>query len=249
MRQQFETVRAKFGHSGNKGTNTEAILRDFLREYLPRRYDIGTGEIMDSGGRRSAQTDVVIVTGDHPFTFTQHQPGLFFVEGVLAAGEVKSLLTSEHLANSIANAVRLRGLKPRPTGMKMIWTMNASDNKRFGNSPACFLFAFESQLSLHKIHEQLSTQTQRSLDAAFVFNQGVVLDLGDGGGLVRFDRSDGGVVQGWCQVEGANVLAFLLLWLSALPDIQHGGSILPRYLLQALFPSNDPNISINEIKL
>ncbi len=75
------------------------------------------------------------------------------------------------------------------------------------------------------------------------------MDLADGCGLIRFDRSDGGTVQGWCQIQGANVLAFLLLWLSALPDIQHGGSILPRYLLQALFPAKEPSISLNEPKL
>jgi len=50
MRQKFEVVRSKFEHSGNKGTNTEAILREFLRSYLPRRYGVGHGEIVDSLG-------------------------------------------------------------------------------------------------------------------------------------------------------------------------------------------------------
>ena len=65
MRHKFEVVRSKFENSGNKGTNTEAILREFLRSYLPRRYGVGHGEIVDSLGGRSAQTDIVIVTDEH----------------------------------------------------------------------------------------------------------------------------------------------------------------------------------------
>jgi hypothetical protein len=93
MRAKLAEVRASLSHAGSKGSQVEEIWRAFLREYLPRRLDVGYGEIIDSHDNRSSQTDIVIVNEDHPFTFTRDQPGLFFIEGVSAVGEVKTRLT------------------------------------------------------------------------------------------------------------------------------------------------------------
>lgn len=82
MRARLDEIRATYEHAGDKGASVEDSFRTFLREYLPRRLDIGHGEIIDTENRRSKQTDIVIVTEDHPLTFTPSAPGLFFIDGV-----------------------------------------------------------------------------------------------------------------------------------------------------------------------
>ncbi len=246
MRHKFEVVRSKFEHGGNKGTNTEAILREFLRSYLPRRYGVGHGEIVDSLGGRSSQTDIVVVTDEHPFTFPVDEPGLFFVEGVFAVGEVKSVLTSQELDKAIANALRFRELKCAPRGITLLLrSMNKSDQKRFVGNPPYFLFAFESQITRETIVKRLVAQNRRSIDAVFILNQGLILDLGDGKGDLQVVKPDGTTFSGWHDIGGANILACLLLWLSGMPDVQHQGSILSEYLLAALKSSNSTEQSIS----
>src|SRR4051812_27988330 len=100
--------RPKFQHSTLKGGAVENADRDFLRSFVPRRLAIGTGEVIDHNGNRSAQTDVVVANEDHPFTFTGDDPGLFFIEGVSAAGEVKSVLTTQHMASTIEASRRFK---------------------------------------------------------------------------------------------------------------------------------------------
>jgi hypothetical protein len=116
----LEEIRISYNHPGVKGIHAEDLIRDFLREYLPRRLEVGHGEIIDTheqsyhpidAGGRSAQTDIVI-TEEHPFTFTRDRPGLFFVEGVRCVGEVKTILNSQELKSSLMNACKVKRLKP-----------------------------------------------------------------------------------------------------------------------------------------
>ena len=229
MRHKFEVVRAKFEHSGNKGTNTETILREFLRSYLPRRYGVGHGEVVDSQKNRSTQTDIVIVTDEHPFTFTADEPGLFFVEGVFALAEVKSVLTSQELDKTIVNALKFRDLKCASRGLVVLLrSMNESDHNRFVGNPPYFLFAFESQITKETIAKRLIAQGKRSIDAVFILNQGAILDFGDGKGELQLKNPDGTTIPGWHDIGGSNALACLLLWLSGMPDAQHTTSILSK---------------------
>ena len=234
MRVQLEEVRETFKNSGNKGTGAEVILRDFVRSYLPRRFEIGHGEIIDSQGRRSKQSDLVIVTDDHPFSFTADQPGLFFVEGVFAVGEIKSVLTSDEFTDAMEKAGKFRELKPAAPGFKLIWGGNKSDGKRFASDGApYFLFAFESQLTIETIFHRLKAQTKRSLDAVFILDRGTLIDNGDGEGFLKQGNPDGVTVKGWASLENSSTLACFLLWLSMMPYVRHSGSILPNYLLAA----------------
>jgi hypothetical protein len=66
MKAKLDEIRATFAQSGDKGSSVEDSFREFLRQYLPRRLEIGQGEIIDSRGERSKQTDIVIVNEDHP---------------------------------------------------------------------------------------------------------------------------------------------------------------------------------------
>lgn len=60
MRTDFEAT-AQITHNGNKGMSREAILRSFLTGgRLPKRFGIGTGEIIGQANDTSRQCDIVI---------------------------------------------------------------------------------------------------------------------------------------------------------------------------------------------
>ena len=60
MTQDFESISSQIHHSGSKGEVREEILKRFLKDYLPKKYSVSSGEIIDIEGNVSNQCDVVI---------------------------------------------------------------------------------------------------------------------------------------------------------------------------------------------
>jgi hypothetical protein len=241
MRSQLEKARTRFTHPVDKGSSAEESFRSFLREYLPRRLAIGNGEVVDSNERRSAQVDVVIVSEDHPFTFTENLPGLFFVEGVTGAGEVKSLLTRDHLEQAINNSRKFKQLSI-DIGAGTIVRASPEDLKRYYEHPPYFLFAYESQLSIQTIFQRLQQEENTDgsartdlLDAVYVLGKGWLVNFGDGKGSFQFISSEKESLAGWQGANSEDVLLPLMAWLShVMPRFQRYLPILNKYLI----PSN-----------
>jgi hypothetical protein len=243
MRARLDEIRATFAQSGDKGSSAEDSFREFLRKYLPRRLAVGHGEVVDLEGRRSRQTDVVIVTEDHPFTFTPDQAGLFFIEGVCGAGEVKTTLTGAELDKALRNSRRFKGLESQPlTGLTY---SSPSDQERFCRCPPWFLLAFDSQLSLGRILEKTvqftvdrGLQATGLLDAVFILGRGWVMNFGDGQGSLQFRTPDGESVRGWVEKESDSVLFDLLGWLSiAMPRMVRLDPVLAPYMVRTSLDS------------
>ena len=104
----LEESRASFRHAGLRGGGVEASFREFLDSRLPRYLEVGTGEVIDTKDTRSGQTDVIIANEDQPIRSDRHDPTVFLIEGVAAAAEVKSRLTTSELDDSIAKGQSLR---------------------------------------------------------------------------------------------------------------------------------------------
>ena len=238
MKQKLEEIRATFAQSGNKGTSVEDLFRSFLREYLPRRLEVGHGEIVDPNKLRSKQTDVVIVNEDHPFTFTPDLPGLFFIEGVCAAAEIKTNLTSTELEKAIKNSCQFKQLEIKPSKGEMVHS-NPSDLDRFYKYPPWFLLSFESSLTLSSIKDRIkeyvkhnTVKANRLMDAVFVLGSGWVINFGDGKGSFQFRTPQGKSVEGWVCKNSNSVLFDLLGWLSiVMPKMIRFEPILAKYIL------------------
>lgn len=238
MKAKLEEARATFDHPGDKGTSVEDSFRVFLRQYLPGRLEVGHGEIIDTNEIRSKQTDVVIVNEDHPFTFTPDLPGLFFIEGVCAAGEVKAILTSGALESALKNSCQFKQLRMRPAKGNMIHT-NPSDRDRFYKCPPWFLVALESQLDLAGVQKKIrqfgegnTVEVNRLADAVFILDRGWVINFGDGQGSFQFRTPEGKSVQGWAWKDSDSVLFDLLRWLSVvMPRVIRYAAILTHYTM------------------
>jgi hypothetical protein len=236
MLAKLAQARDRFEHRGDRGTaGAEVPFREFLREYLPRSHEVGHGEIVDAEGRISTQTDVVVVDPDHPFTFTPSDPGLFFIDGIAAAGEVKSVLTTSELETTLKNSARFKELTPQHYKGTMI-VSNSSDIPRFYDRRPYFLIAFESQLKTEtiaaKIHEfQQENPGVPLLDGVFALGRGWVVDFGDGNGAFQFRLDDGHSVPGWVWRDVPEVLFDFFVWLSIVtPRFVRFEAVLTKYL-------------------
>jgi hypothetical protein len=244
LAQDLKKARSKFDQSGNKGDAAEQALRSVLRDFLPRsHHDIGHGEIIDCWGRRSRQTDVVITNADQPLAFPDNLAGLFLIEGVAAAGEVKSVLTTTELDKALDASRQFKTLTVMhaPGSLTM---SSLPDLNRFGDHPPWFLFAFESELAIKTIYERLvkvsgtgPTTDTKLLDAVFVLGKGYLVNLGDGKGTLQVGSRDRPRT-GWVYTEDPTTTMHLLAWLCIVAPRQWRATpVLTSYIL----PSSPPD--------
>jgi hypothetical protein len=99
-------------HAGTKGAVNEDNWIHVFREYLPKRYEVGTGIIIDSRGERSQQIDIVIF--DKHFTPTlldQQRHRYIPAEAVYAVFEAKPHFDKSYLEYAGEKAASVRSLK------------------------------------------------------------------------------------------------------------------------------------------
>lgn len=83
-------------HPGELGRDREKVIRAFLRKHLPKRFTVSTGFVFDATGKVSEQIDVIIADAlVCPVFKTAGGVRFFPCEAVVAAGQVKSSMTSE----------------------------------------------------------------------------------------------------------------------------------------------------------
>jgi hypothetical protein len=103
-------------HPGLVGTVRQLFINDLLTPLMPDGVHIGTGKITDSEGRLSAETDIIVYDRRSvpPLMYDQ-KLGVFPIESVYYAIEVKSTLTSAEFESSIEKGRKLRALRgPQP---------------------------------------------------------------------------------------------------------------------------------------
>lgn len=186
LRADSELVSAIATHGGEIGSAREEIIRQVLFKILPPQFEIGTGEIIDSGGARSKQIDIVIARKDFPALALPSGAKIFLIESVLATIEVKSTLTKQSLHEALDNCASVarlipnvvagtmdrlaseRGLKKSSPGS---WTHdNPMETARFEllARPPSYIFGFRGYESLSKdfataIVEWAESQEQLSM--------------------------------------------------------------------------------------
>ncbi|TGK89986.1 hypothetical protein EHQ23_02395 [Leptospira bourretii] len=120
-------------HSGMTGTIREFGIGKFLEKYLPENWNFGKGKIIDSSGTISPEIDLIIYnkTNLSPRMYRDKE-GIFPIECVLYAFEIKSTSSKANLLKSVENFHQLKTLK--------------STSKRFGNI-RCVYFAYSTDIT------------------------------------------------------------------------------------------------------
>jgi hypothetical protein len=182
---------------------------------------------------KPGQIDVIIIDDRHPRFVAPSEPATYFIEAILSAGEIKSVLTSQHLRLALEKAARFKTLIPTFGQGDMIFS-NPSDKERFVNRRAYYLFAYESALSLEGIIAgieafvvEIGAGQTGCLDAIFCLDRGCLINLGDGTGSLKMGH-EGNIISGWAQPDGRHSF---ISWLSVtMPTMISFHSILPHYV-------------------
>ena len=92
-------------HSTIFGVHNETILIDFLRRYLPSRFTVSQGQVVDPLGHLSPQCDIIIhdQTTYPPAMIFANGAKVVYVHAAFAVIEVKTTLTTGELSESIEN--------------------------------------------------------------------------------------------------------------------------------------------------
>lgn len=98
-------------HHGMAGNIREILLTGVILPLLPDGFRAATGKILDRAGKLSAQTDIIIYNKSRfsPLLFDE-KTGIFPIDSVYYAIEVKSTVTATEVRNAIAKGQSLRSL-------------------------------------------------------------------------------------------------------------------------------------------
>jgi hypothetical protein len=131
-----------------KGRAREIFVSDLLRPFISPNIDICTGIVIDSANNHSKQIDVILFNKRiiPPFLLKEGE-GIIPYESVLSTIEVKSKLDREEVLNSVQNARSVKTLEPFFAEIKSSGTSK--------NSPACYIFSFDSDLKEKTEYERL----------------------------------------------------------------------------------------------
>lgn len=108
----FDQIQAQIKHAGERGEQRERALRAFLAKYLPKKYSLGTGHVIDRKGNISKQCDIVIYDAFNcPLLLAEEGYQLFPIEAVFGVIEVKSVFDATTIAESVQSIQSVKRLE------------------------------------------------------------------------------------------------------------------------------------------
>ena len=111
LRSEVDEINNLLHHQGVKGEGNETALRDLLTKFIPKRFGVGTGVVIDRQGAQSRQCDIIIYdTLLYPSLLSLTNVHLFPVDIVSAIIEVKTTLTSSSALEAQQNIVSVKQL-------------------------------------------------------------------------------------------------------------------------------------------
>lgn len=181
----------RIAHRGTQGSVREAFTKAFLRRYIPRRFELGSGVSIDSTGKQSGQIDIAVFdTWFAPTLLTSEDQHLIPIENLYAVIEVKSRLDTAGIAQAAGQLKAIRKLKRVYYDAEKGFTTIQAD------VVSC-LFAFDGP-QLKSIVSALEecyvrTPARDQIHSVYVLGKGVVV-RGAAEGLTPFKSSS----RKWC---------------------------------------------------
>jgi hypothetical protein len=112
LSQQLEISSHSITNNGVRGDVNEQLFIDVLRRYLPRRYGVEQGIVIDSNGSTSDQIDIVIYDQQYtPPLLKQMSHRYILAEAVYGVLEVKPALNRDYLIYAAQKAESVRRLE------------------------------------------------------------------------------------------------------------------------------------------
>lgn len=143
----FEQARV-YGQGGDIGDSREDALVHFLRDRLPSRFAVVSGEVVDMNGNQSGQTDIIIYDSDLTAPLLAHGKGnvLLPAEALLATVEVKSKVTAGEITKSVNGIKKIHALRPWDAPYGLVSGTNGSTTDPGLPRILTTVFAYKSDL-------------------------------------------------------------------------------------------------------
>lgn len=147
IRLKLQGIREAFSgvHEGEKGRSNEQVLGAFLREFLPGKYSIGDGFVVDSHGGVSKQCDLILHDRlFNPELFALGPANFYPVEVVYATVEVKTSLDRRAIEDVAEKVRSVKGLQYE----RMSFSHPTESGLAFGMTkpPVALMFAYENKI-------------------------------------------------------------------------------------------------------
>ena len=175
LRQDFEEIQNNNPHAAESGAEAELILKAFLKDRLPRRFDIETGLVVGQDGTVSRQTDLIIFDALNSPVYRKG-PKIHILprDNVAAVIEVKSKLNKDQLKDAAKKIASVKTLRPTPiTNIDQPVTFS---DMIMTNTLGC-VFAFDSYTSLVALADNLK-EINSEYDSSDWIDLVVILDKG-----------------------------------------------------------------------
>lgn len=108
----YDDEMKRYKHPGEFGVYREAICKRFLRFFIPSKFEIHNGFLINSDNERSSQCDIVIFdSSSTPFIQSPDFQRFYPVQTVVSVGEVKSIMSKSEFKtaiNKLANVKKMR---------------------------------------------------------------------------------------------------------------------------------------------
>lgn len=125
----------KLTHNGEKGREAEEILKNFLKKYLPRKYEVSTGFVHTDMGT-SNQCDVLIYdANNYAPLYSGYANQIIHISSLKAVIECTMILKYKKIDEDNLKISKLKALYRRNTQIK----------ESMNREPLAILFAYKSQ--------------------------------------------------------------------------------------------------------
>lgn len=174
---EFEEIRANNPHHGEAGSEIETVVRRFLKDRLPKRFDAEKGFVVGLDGKISQQMDVIIYDALNCPVYRRGE-GTHVIprDNVAAVLEVKSNLNKKELEDAAKKIASAKKLKHSPiSGLdEPTNRQNIATTELLG----C-VFAFNSTTSLQTLSDNLKELNQKYdsrewIDFVLVLDKGII---------------------------------------------------------------------------
>lgn len=183
---ELEKARAAVEHRGLKGTVNENTLSEWLVQHMPGHLDVCTGEVIDSDGNRSKQSDVILFDKEKtPRVFSSRDISIIPIETVYGIFEVKTYLNKNELDNSFQNMKSFKNLSKKSYKKKSGKTFKQYNLMSDFWPPQFYIFAYEGDtlegLSEHLNSIQDNEHIAKRIDGIIILNRGLIMHRGADG--------------------------------------------------------------------
>lgn len=176
---KFDFSAKSITHDGVMGGVNEQHLIGFLRKYLPHRYSVDQGIVIDSNGATSDQIDIVIFDNQYtPTLLDQSQHRFIPAEAVYAVFEVKPQINKDTLKYAAKKAKSVRDLKRTSIPIKHAG----------GEFPAKPIFKIISGIISHRVDWRNGLKNDAFSDALKSHKNSSTIDCGVSLGDRAFDN-------------------------------------------------------------